>query len=144
MRAFPVQPNSLGIRGAGNGLQFASSANNYAELGDAANKIVAEMEKDPRFQQPRLSTTSRPSRSLRVTIDRERASDLGIDITGLAEAMQAMLDGNRSATVFINDRSYAVKLVSTTQSGQRPDRPREHLPEDRPTATSCRCRRSPR
>ena len=77
------QPNSLGIRGAGNGLQFALVGNNYAELGDAADKIVAEMEKDPRFQQPRLSIDATQPQ-LAVAIDRERASDLGIDITGLA------------------------------------------------------------
>jgi HAE1 family hydrophobic/amphiphilic exporter-1 len=113
VRAFASQPNSLGIRGAGSGLQFAIAGNSYAELGAAASAIVAEMEKDPRFDQPRLSTdTTQPQ--LSVEIDRERASDLGIDITGLAEAMQAMLDGREIGSVFIEDRSYYVKLVSTT------------------------------
>ena len=49
-----------------------------------------------------------------MAIDRERASDLGINITGLAEALQAMLDGHEVGQVFIEDRSYEVKLVSTT------------------------------
>jgi len=114
VRAFPVTPNSLGIRGAGNGLQFAIiGSNGYAELGDAANKIIVEMEKDPRFQQPRLSTDATQPQ-LSVSINRERASDLGIDIAGLSAAIQAMLDGNKIDEVFINDRSYAVKLVSTS------------------------------
>ena len=56
------------------------------------SKIVAELEKDPRFQQPRLSTDATQPQ-LSVEIDRERASDLGIDISGLADAIQAMLDG---------------------------------------------------
>jgi len=113
VRAFTNQPNSLGIRGAGSGLQFALAGNSYSELGAAAQKVVAEMEKDPRFVQPRLSTdTTQPQ--LSVDIDRERASDLGIDITGLAEAMQAMLDGREVGQVFIEDRSFDVKLVSTT------------------------------
>ncbi len=113
VRAFPMQPNSLGIRGAGSGLQFAIVGNNYAELGQAATKIVAEMEKDPRFQQPRLSTDATQPQ-LAVAIDRERASDLGIDISGLAQTIQAMLDGREIGDVYINDRSYAVKLISTT------------------------------
>ena len=71
VRAFAGQPNSLGIRGAGSGLQFAIVGNSYAELGDAANKIVAEMEKDPRFQQPRLSTRRDAAAALRR--DRPRA-----------------------------------------------------------------------
>ena len=113
VRAFAAQPNSLGIRGAGSGLQFAIAGNSYAQLGTAAAAIVAEMEKDPRFDRPRLSTeTTQPQ--LAVQIDRERASDLGIDITGMANAMQAMLDGREIGSVFIDDRSYDVKLVSTT------------------------------
>jgi HAE1 family hydrophobic/amphiphilic exporter-1 len=113
VRVFAAQPNSLGIRGAGSGLQFAVAGNNYADLGKAAALIVAEMEKDPRFQQPRLSTdTTQPQLSVRI--DRERASDVGIDIAGLAEAMQSMLDGREVGSVFIDDRAYDVKFVSTT------------------------------
>ncbi|MER8570555.1 efflux RND transporter permease subunit [Mesorhizobium sp. M1409] len=113
VRIFPVQPNSLGIRGAGNGLQFALVGNDRKALGDAAVKIIAEMQKDPRFQTPRLSIDPTQPQ-LAVAIDRERASDLGIDITGLANTLQAMLDGNDVADVYIADRSYGVKLVSTT------------------------------
>ncbi|MEX0409374.1 efflux RND transporter permease subunit [Aquibium sp. LZ166] len=113
VRAFAFQPNSLGIRGAGSGLQFAVAGNNYAELGAAAQKIVAELEKDPRFQQARLSTEATQPQ-LSVAIDRERASDLGIEINGLGPAMQAMLDGRKIGQVFIDDRSFDVKLVSTT------------------------------
>ncbi len=114
VRAFAFQPNSLGIRGAGSGLQFAvAGSNDYAVLGEAANRIVAEMEKDPRFQQARL-TNEATQPQLSVSIDRERASDLGIDINGLGAAMQAMLDGRKIGQVFIADRAFDVKFVSTT------------------------------
>jgi hydrophobic/amphiphilic exporter-1 (mainly G- bacteria), HAE1 family len=113
VRAFGFQPNSLGIRGAGSGLQFALLGNSYERLGEAAQAIIADMERDPRFRQPRLSTeTTQPQ--LSVAIDRERASDLGIEISGLSQALQALLDGREIGEVFIEDRSYAVKLVSTT------------------------------
>ena len=113
VRAFAFQPNSLGIRGAGSGLQFAIVGNNYGELNAAATKVVEALDNDPRFDQPRLSTDiTQPQ--LSVVIDRARASDLGIDINGLAAAMQAMLDGRKIASVFIDDRSFDVKLVSTT------------------------------
>jgi HAE1 family hydrophobic/amphiphilic exporter-1 len=113
LRVFPVQPNSLGIRGAGNGLQFALVGNDRQALGAAANNIIDAMQKDPRFQQPRLSVDPTQPQ-LAVAIDRQRASDLGIDITGLADTLQAMLDGNKIGDVYIADRSYGVKLVSTT------------------------------
>ncbi|MGN6535544.1 MAG: efflux RND transporter permease subunit, partial [Mesorhizobium sp.] len=112
-RIFPVQPNSLGIRGAGNGLQFALVGNDRKALSEAADKIIGTMQADPRFQQPRLSIDPTQPQ-LAVAIDRARASDLGIDITGLADTMQAMLDGNDIGDVYIADRSYGVKLVSTT------------------------------
>ena len=113
VRVFPVQPNSLGIRGAGNGLQFALVGNDRAALTGAALKIIDKMQQDPRFQQPRLSVDPTQPQ-LAVAIDRERASDLGIDIAGLANTQQAMLDGNDIGDVYIKDRAYGVKLVSTT------------------------------
>ena len=113
VRTTAFQPNSLGIRGAGSGLQFALIGNSYAELGAAAEAMLAEMEKDPRFLQPRL-TNERTQPQLFVELDRRRASDLGINIGGLDQALQAVLDGRKVADVFLEDRSYAVKLVSTS------------------------------
>ena len=114
VRVSTFQPNSLGIRGAGSGLQFAvASSGSYDELNRAASAILAQMENDPRFQQPRLSNDATQPQ-LTVQIDRERASDLGIDVTGLAESIQAILDGRQVADVFIDDRAYPVKLLSTT------------------------------
>lgn len=113
LRAFAIQPNSLGIRGAGNGLQFAFVGNSYDELAEVAQEMVTKLEQDARFRQIRLSyETTQPQISVRI--DRERASDLGVNIDGLAEALQALLDGREVAEVFIEDRSYPVKLMSTT------------------------------
>jgi HAE1 family hydrophobic/amphiphilic exporter-1 len=113
VRAFAISPNSLGIRGAGNGLQFAIVGNSYAELNETAVAVVAALEQDPRFDQPRLSTDATQPQ-LAVEIDRERASDLGIDISGFSDTIQAMLDGREVVDVFIEDRAYPVKLISTS------------------------------
>ena len=113
VRAFAFQPNSLGIRGAGSGLQFAIVGNSYAELGKAAQATVTAMENDPRFRQPRLSQDATQPQ-LSVRIDRARASDLGINIAGLSDTIQAMIDGREIGSVFIEDRSYDVKLLSAT------------------------------
>tara|TARA_R110002020_G_scaffold136630_2_gene304556 strand:- start:4431 stop:7616 length:3186 start_codon:yes stop_codon:yes gene_type:complete len=113
LRAFAIQPNSLGIRGAGNGLQMAFVGNNYDELAGVAQQMVDKLEQDPRYSQIQLSyETTQPQIS--VQIDRARASDLGVDIDGLAQALQALLDGSEVAQVFIEDRSYPVTLMSTT------------------------------
>ena len=112
VRSFIIRTNSLGIRGAGNGLQVALVGNNYDDLAEAANGLVEKMEAEPRFGQVRLSyETTQPQ--LSVKIDRERAADLGVDINGLAASMQAVLDGRSVGSVFIDDRSFDVKIIST-------------------------------
>ena len=113
VRAFAGSGNSLGIRGAGSGLQFALVGNDYGSLGEAADQIVRQLEQDPRFEQPRLSyETTQPQ--LFVDIDRERAADIGINIDGLANALQAMLDGREVGDVFVDGRSVPVQLASTS------------------------------
>ncbi|HEY8593774.1 MAG TPA: efflux RND transporter permease subunit [Devosiaceae bacterium] len=113
VRAFAVQPNSLNIRGAGNGLQFALAGNNYADLSAAADKVVAALEADPRFGNIRSSYDTTQA-ELSVAVDRARAASLGIDITGIGTTLQAMLDGKQIGTVFVNDTSYPVRLTSST------------------------------
>ncbi len=114
VRAFALQPNSLGIRGAGRGLQVALLGSDYGRLSQQADALVAEMEKDPAFGNVRLSYEPNQPQ-LFVEIDRERASDLGIEIDGLGEALQAMLDGRDVGQVFLDDRAYDVKMVSTAR-----------------------------
>jgi HAE1 family hydrophobic/amphiphilic exporter-1 len=119
IRSFALQPNSLGIRGGGQGLQFAIVGSSFDELGKAAEAVVAQMEKNPGFGQVRLSyQTTQPQ--LFINVDRERASDLGIDIDGLGQALQSVLDGTPVGSVFVEDRSYDIKLVSSTNPVRDP------------------------
>jgi len=113
IRAFAIQPNSLGIRGAGQGLSFAVVGNDYATLADSARALVAAMEADPALGQVRLGyDTTQPQ--LFIEVDRIRATDLGVDIDGLGEALQAVLDGRTVGAVFLADESYDIKLVATS------------------------------
>ena len=114
VRAFVIQPNSLGIRGAGSGLKVAMAGNDYNELAVVADKLVAQLEQDERFGRVSLDYETSQAQ-LSISIDRERAADLGIAIDGLAGAMQSVLDGRELGDVFIKDRAVAVKLLSSTQ-----------------------------
>jgi HAE1 family hydrophobic/amphiphilic exporter-1 len=118
-RAFAIQPNSLGIRGAGRGLTFAVLGNTYEALGPVAAELVRRLEDDPRMGAVRLNyDTTQPQ--LFIEVDRDRAADLGIDIEGLGEALQAVLDGRRVGQIFVGERSYDVTLVSTAEPVQDP------------------------
>ncbi len=112
VQAFAIQPNSLGIRGAGRGLQFAILGASYAGLAEQGAALVAALEQDPAFAEVTLNYETTQSQ-LFVEVDRARASDLGIAIEGLGEALQGMLDGRTVATAFVEDESYDVKMLST-------------------------------
>jgi HAE1 family hydrophobic/amphiphilic exporter-1 len=113
VRAFVSQGNSLGIRGGGSGLQFAVAGSDYTVLADTAQTIADALEEDGGFGRVSVNfDTSQPQ--LTLTVDRARASALGIDINGLATTMQAMIDGANVGSIFINDQSYSVRMVSTT------------------------------
>ncbi|OHV76552.1 efflux RND transporter permease subunit [Rhizobium sp. LCM 4573] len=114
LRGFAMQSNSLRIRGAGNGLQMALVGHDYEKLTAAAQQLVREMEDTQLFDTPRL--TNEPTQAqLSVTIDRERASDLGIDITGLSTALQSLLEGRSVVDVFVGGDALPVKLTSNTR-----------------------------
>ena len=113
VRASVIQPNSLGIRGAGRGLTFAVVGSNYDELGQVTAELVRRMEENAALGQVQLGyDTTQPQ--LFIEVDRTRASDLGVNIDGLGEAMQAVLDGRTVGTLFIDDRSFDIKMVSTS------------------------------
>ncbi|MCV3273081.1 efflux RND transporter permease subunit [Roseobacter sinensis] len=114
VRAFVIQPNSLGIRGGGQGLRMAVTGTDYGVLETAATALLAELEKDPDMGRIRLSYGSTQPQIL-IDVDRERAEDLGIDIGGLSDAMRALLDGNEVGEVFVNGDAIPVRLVSTLQ-----------------------------
>ncbi|HLQ19969.1 MAG TPA: efflux RND transporter permease subunit [Tabrizicola sp.] len=130
IRAFAIQPNSLGIRGAGQGLSFALLGDDYGQMAEVARSLVDRMEQDPRFGQVRLGyDTTQPQ--LFVEIDRTRAEDLGIRLDGLGEALQAVLDGRTVGTIFLQDKSYDIRLISTATPVDDPgDLERTFIPSD--------------
>ncbi|WP_371833416.1 efflux RND transporter permease subunit [Ferirhizobium litorale] len=114
LRVNVIQPNSLRIRGAGSGLQLALIGSNHESLTEAALKLVQKLEDTGKYDTPRLSEEPTQAQ-LSVSIDRERASDLGINIIGLSSAMQSLLDGRSIVDVFVAGEAYPVMLTSTTR-----------------------------
>ncbi|WP_299604792.1 efflux RND transporter permease subunit [uncultured Tateyamaria sp.] len=113
VRAFVIQPNSLGIRGGGHGLRMAITGSDYDVLATAADALMAELEQDPDMGRIQLSyETTQPQ--ILIDVDRERAEDLGIDIGGLSDAIRALLDGDEVGEVFVDGDAIPVKLISTT------------------------------
>ncbi|KQW28810.1 multidrug transporter AcrB [Rhizobium sp. Root274] len=114
LRGNVFQSNSLRIRGAGSGLQMAIVGSSHEKLTEAAIQIVDQMRNSPLLQTPRLDNEPTQAQ-ISVTIDRERASDLGVDINAIGTSLQALLEGRSVTDVFIDGNSIPVRLVSSTQ-----------------------------
>ncbi|KZL25460.1 efflux RND transporter permease subunit [Pseudovibrio sp. WM33] len=99
-----AQPNTIGIRGAGQGLRFAVTGTNYNELAENADDIVSEMQArygdKVGFASVSYETTQP---QLLVSVDRERANDLGLSSDRIASNLRMLLDGSSVADLFVED-----------------------------------------
>lgn len=94
--------NSLGIRGGGQGLQFAVLGDDYGEAADAAEALSAELQKNPMFTDVRPNFRfSRPQ--ITVSVDREAASLLGVSTAAITTTLATMSDEFRAAEIFVGD-----------------------------------------
>ena len=94
--------NSLGIRGAGQGLRFAVVGDDYGEAADAADTLVGALEQSDSFGDVRLDfRTSQPQ--ITVAIDRDAATSLGAPINAITTTVQAMADEFEAAQIFVGD-----------------------------------------
>ncbi|WP_082733923.1 efflux RND transporter permease subunit [Polycladidibacter hongkongensis] len=104
INVFIFQPNTLGVRGAGQGLSFAVTGSNYDAIAAAAQSLSDAMQ--DRFPgkvlRARLSyDTTQPQ--LLIHVDRERAEDLGLSAEGISANLRMLLDGSQVAELFIGD-----------------------------------------
>ena len=99
---FVTGGNSLGIRGAGQGLQFAVAGDDYAAAAQAAEAIVARLQQSDVFAAVRLNfDISQPQ--ITVDIDREAAALIGAPIGDITTTINVMADEFRAGEVFIGD-----------------------------------------
>ncbi|MGH7005077.1 MAG: efflux RND transporter permease subunit, partial [Alphaproteobacteria bacterium] len=107
--------NSLGIRGAGTGLNFAVTGADYAGMADAAEKLITALQQNPNFTDVQLTyDTTQPQ--LNIRIDREAATKVGISIDAISTVIRTMVDEYTAAEIFVGDQ--AIDIVVT--SGGRP------------------------
>jgi HAE1 family hydrophobic/amphiphilic exporter-1 len=101
--------NSLGIRGAGQGLQFAVAADDYAAAAEVAQKIAARLEESPIVARAQLNfDVSQPQ--INVRIDRDAATSLGVDVNSVTRLISAMAYEYRASQIFVGDQIIDVFL----------------------------------
>lgn len=102
--------NSLNIRGAGRGLQFAVTGNDVAALTDAAEALIAEMSGDSTFMNPQLSNDSVQAQ-YELRVDADMANTFGLTEAEIAQTVSAMVQGDVAVSVFEDDTETDVNVV---------------------------------
>ncbi|HEX2257602.1 MAG TPA: efflux RND transporter permease subunit, partial [Afifellaceae bacterium] len=109
VQVFARSPNSLGIRGGGQGLQFAITGTDYASLSEEAEALMRAMQDMPQFENVRLNyDTTQPQ--LSVQVDRERAADLGVSLEALSGILATLLDGREVGEYYVGEHAIPVRV----------------------------------
>jgi hydrophobe/amphiphile efflux-1 (HAE1) family protein len=102
-------PNSLGIRGAGRGVQFAVVGKEYDALGDLTNELIAAMDGDSAFSNPQLvNEVNQPQ--LLLEVNRDQAANLGIAPRDVVETLNTVIEGDKVSEIFLNNEAIDIQL----------------------------------
>ncbi len=110
VRVLAFTPNSLGIRGGGQGLRFAvTGSGDYDSLAATGENLTVAMEESGRFSRVQLNyDTTQPQMSIRI--DRQRATDIGIPVASISAAVQTLLDGRDLGSFYVGDDPIEIRL----------------------------------
>ncbi len=116
VRAFAINPPSLGLPGSQAPIQFIIGGPTYSALDNWSDRVMERA-----LQNPNLLNVNKnylPTRpEIQVEIDRNRAADLGVPVETIGRTLETML-GSREVTNFQREgKQY--KVLVQAQAGQR-------------------------
>ncbi|WP_169566344.1 efflux RND transporter permease subunit [Sneathiella limimaris] len=119
-RAFVLRRNSLNLRNANGGLQFALLGASYPTIFDEANGFVRDIEENlPWITNMRVEfRATQPE--LTIEINRVRAADLGVNLDDLATMIQVLIDEKKIAELILNDQSVPIILQASNGTIRQP------------------------
>lgn len=102
-------PNSLGIRGGGQGLRFAVTGTDYTKIADGATALAQKLSQTPGFRSARTDfDTTQPQLSVRI--DREAATKLGVPIDAITSLINTMVDYSKAADLFVGEEIVEIQV----------------------------------
>jgi multidrug efflux pump len=118
--AFVINPPSLGAGFSSSPVEYVLQGDNYEELNDAVNKMMAEasqlgylinLDTDLRLNKPQLD----------IHIDRERASGLGVSVSDIGSTLETFLGGRVVSDFKRGTKQYDVILQVKPKDRSTPD-----------------------
>lgn len=106
-RSMVMQQSTFGGRRAGMPIQYVLQATSIDKLRKVLPAYMAKVMEDPMFQMADVNLKfTKPE--LRIHIDREKASDLGVSTQNIGQTLQLALSGQRFGYFFMNGKQYQI------------------------------------
>lgn len=106
-RTFVTQQQTFGGRRGGLPVQYVIQAQNLNKLKEYLPRFMEELDKSERFQNYDVDLKfTKPE--IRVNIDRQKASLLGVSVRDIAQTLQLSLSGQRLAYYIMNGKQYYI------------------------------------
>lgn len=106
-RTFVTQQQTFGGRRGGLPVQYVIQAQNLNKLKEYLPRFMEEVDKSERFQNYDVDLKfTKPE--IRVNIDRQKASLLGVSVRDIAQTLQLSLSGQRLAYYIMNGKQYYI------------------------------------
>ncbi len=120
VRAFAINPPSLGLPGGQAPVQFVIGGPTYPVLDEWAERIVERALQNPNLIN--VDKTYKPTRpEVQVQIDRDRAADLGVPVETIGRTLETML-GSREVTNFQREgKQYKVLVQAPAEQRITPN-----------------------
>ncbi len=116
VRAFAINPASLGQRGFGADLQIVVGATTYAEANEWADNLMQAM-----LDNPQLINIDKDYKETKpeigVEVFRDKAADVGVDTGTIARTLEALF-GSKTVSTFI-DRNESYDVIVQVDDKQR-------------------------
>ncbi len=100
---------SLGLGRGGSGIGYYIAGPDMTQLNKYADQLVEKMKQDPAFRDPD-SSNEVGTPEIQITIDRNKAADLGVKAGDVATALNTFAAGQRVTTFSQNNKQYDVVL----------------------------------
>jgi multidrug efflux pump len=106
-RSMVMQQSTFGGRRAGMPIQYVLQATTIDKLRKVLPTYMARVMEDPMFQMADVNLKfTKPE--LRIHIDREKASTLGVSTQNIGQTLQLALSGQRFGYFFMNGKQYQI------------------------------------
>ena len=118
-RSFVQQQSSFGGRRGGMPIQYVLQATNIEKLQEVLPTFLAKVHENPMFRMADVNLKfSKPE--ARLSIDRDKASILGVTTRDVAQTLQYALSGQRMGYFYMNGKQYEIKGEINRQQRNKP------------------------